>query len=107
MAFTFPDCFQAHRGFAPHYDSHDTLIMQVEGVKQWHVCTKKVPGDPAKREKMEHIFKHENRGNLGCEVILLKPGDVLCGIFFFSFQASLLAFKSSFGSMLRLFDDVT
>jgi hypothetical protein len=57
------------------------LIVQAEGEKQWHVCKKMVPGSPERdvkgRANLDHMFLHEERDSLECELIVLAPGDVL------------------------------
>lgn len=91
------------RGFDPHYDSHDTFILQAEGHKHWHVCRRDSPdyvainaekkdrrkagrSKSAAERRYTNFFSHEElhaaaeletKSKFGCTLVHLKPGDVL------------------------------
>lgn len=62
-----PRCGQ---GFAPHVDTHDVFILQLHGVKHWHVGTpsKDLPLPGADRRPVELVDYSD---------FTLNPGDVL------------------------------
>lgn len=61
------------QGFRVHYDTHDVLVLQVEGEKRWRIF----PGQPFPRPTRRTPWP----GNLAPEgeptVVTLKPGDTL------------------------------
>jgi ribosomal protein L16 Arg81 hydroxylase len=61
------------QGFAPHYDSHDTLILQVRGTKRWRIYGSafELPLDDQTFDKKTHRVGDVQRE------IDMKPGDVL------------------------------
>lgn len=61
---------QQGQGFAPHVDTHDVFILQLHGVKHWHVGTpsKNLPLAGAEKESFEFVNYSE---------FTLNPGDVL------------------------------
>ncbi|TAM60386.1 hypothetical protein EPN52_05290 [bacterium] len=61
------------QGFAAHYDTHDTVILQVEGAKHWRVY-----GAPVEVPLLAQ--KHDKKKHLAGEVeidVVLRPGDLL------------------------------
>lgn len=60
-------------GFAPHHDTHDVLILQVEGTKRWTVREPLVEA-PLERHRSDHAAA-------GAQAVLLddelRPGDCL------------------------------
>ncbi|MGA9674250.1 MAG: cupin domain-containing protein [Mycobacterium sp.] len=60
------------RGFVPHYDEHDVLILQVQGSKTWHVYDVDVP--PHEMEGREAV---DAAGLPSPIELLLEVGDVL------------------------------
>lgn len=61
-----------NQGFNPHYDSHDVLVLQVSGAKEWRVY-----GTPVELPLTDQGF--ERGGDVGAETMrfLLEPGDTL------------------------------
>lgn len=61
------------QGFALHYDTHDTVIMQMQGTKHWRVydATFEMPLDEQRYDKKKHRV-----GELLMEMEL-QPGDLL------------------------------
>ncbi len=60
------------RGFVPHYDEHDVLILQVQGSKTWHLYDVDVP--PHEMERREAV----DAAGLPSPIELrLEAGDVL------------------------------
>jgi ribosomal protein L16 Arg81 hydroxylase len=61
-----------NQGFNPHYDSHDVLVLQVQGTKEWRVY-----GTPIELPLNDQGF--ERGMDVGEEVMrfLLEPGDTL------------------------------
>ncbi|MFF2012365.1 cupin domain-containing protein [Streptomyces sp. NPDC058195] len=61
---------QRGQGFAPHVDTHDVFILQLHGVKHWHVGkpSKGLPLAGAERESFEFLDYSE---------FTLNPGDAL------------------------------
>ncbi|MEM7432640.1 MAG: cupin domain-containing protein [Pseudomonadota bacterium] len=62
------------QGFNPHYDTHDVLVLQIEGEKLWHIygedskcpLNEMIDGDPFRRKDLSPSV-----------VIKLVPGDLL------------------------------
>ncbi len=61
-----------NQGFNPHYDSHDVLVLQVQGTKEWRVY-----GTPIELPLQDQGF--ERGMDVGEEVMrfMLEPGDTL------------------------------
>ena len=61
------------QGFAAHYDTHDTVILQIEGSKHWRVygTPLELPLETQTFDKKKHVG-----GDAEME-ILLQPGDLL------------------------------
>lgn len=62
-----------NQGFAAHYDTHDTWIVQIEGCKHWRVYT--APFDLPLDEQL-----HDKRTQLPGDVLMeidMRPGDLL------------------------------
>ena len=66
------------QGFAPHYDTHDVFVLQIEGRKQWRVH------EPVRREPMPHEpweqiadAVAERAGQPPTLDVILEPGDCL------------------------------
>lgn len=61
-----------NQGFNPHYDSHDVLVLQVQGTKEWRVY-----GTPIELPLADQGF--ERGMDVGEEVMrfMLEPGDTL------------------------------
>ncbi|MEJ6393398.1 cupin domain-containing protein [Gymnodinialimonas sp. 2305UL16-5] len=59
-----------HQGFNPHYDSHDVLVLQVAGSKEWRLF-----GTPIELPLADQAF--ERGGEFGVETarFTLHPGD--------------------------------
>jgi lysine-specific demethylase/histidyl-hydroxylase NO66 len=60
------------RGFVPHYDEHDVLILQIQGSKTWYLYDVDVP--PHEMERREAIDTATLPSPTG---VLLEAGDVL------------------------------
>jgi bifunctional lysine-specific demethylase and histidyl-hydroxylase NO66 len=60
------------RGFVPHYDEHDVLILQVQGSKTWHLYDVDIP--PHEMERREAVDAAALPSPTG---LLLETGDVL------------------------------
>jgi ribosomal protein L16 Arg81 hydroxylase len=60
-----------HDGFAPHHDSIDVYVVQVDGTKAWRVWD-----TPARRRGDDASYTAEELGEPALEVTL-EPGDVL------------------------------
>ena len=63
------------KGFAPHYDDHDVLILQTTGTKRWRLYHSPIELPSAKQPHAKRKDKHE-LGDPSFEVEL-KPGDLL------------------------------
>ena len=66
------------RGYQPHYDGHDILVLHLEGEKTWTVCNDIHSVDMHQRKLNggKGIFKMgDDFGE--CTEIIFKPGDVL------------------------------
>lgn len=65
---------RGNQGFSVHYDTHDTLIVQIEGTKHWRVYapTSDLPLDHQRYDRKVH--KPESEPLLDIE---LRPGDLL------------------------------
>jgi len=63
----------AARGFRPHYDTHDVLVLQLEGAKRWRIW----PGERVERptRRMPWPGGLEPQGE--AETVELAPGDAL------------------------------
>ena len=59
------------QGFAVHYDTHDTCILQIEGTKEWRLY-----GTPLELPLDSQLWKKEPLGE-PVRTILLEPGDFL------------------------------
>lgn len=75
-------------GYLPHFDTHDTMIMQTEGRKIWWVCNRHDIDREKIRKFREEKDKDRNRtppwqfkmGSIetgDCSRVVLVPGDVL------------------------------
>ena len=60
------------RGFVPHYDEHDVLILQVQGCKTWHLYDADIP--PHEMERREAV---DTAALPLSTELLLEVGDVL------------------------------
>ena len=63
---------KGNQGFNPHYDSHDVLVLQVAGSKEWRIY-----GTPVELPLTDQAF--ERGMDVGEEVdrFILEPGDTL------------------------------
>lgn len=61
------------KGFSRHYDTHDVLILQVNGTKTWQVYDNPLP---LPHEEQTYVPSWGERARLIAEVTL-RPGDVL------------------------------
>src|ERR1700693_166068 len=61
------------QGFAPHYDTHDAVILQIEGSKHWRVYGTpfELPLQSQQFDKKKHAVREPERE------ICLQPGDLL------------------------------
>jgi ribosomal protein L16 Arg81 hydroxylase len=62
-----------NQGFPPHYDSHDVIVMQISGLKAWHLYETRVE-TPYRGEGFQ-VATHQP-GDVTHE-FTLKPGDCL------------------------------
>lgn len=63
------------RGFAPHFDDHDVLVLQVRGSKTWHVHLSSPLVPPERFKEKERAVDISALGEP--ERIELKQGDIL------------------------------
>lgn len=61
------------QGFRPHFDTHDVLVMQVSGEKQWRVWD----GTPFPVPTRRTPWSNQNEGQGEPHVIMMRPGDTL------------------------------
>jgi len=61
------------QGFRVHYDTHDVLVLQVEGEKRWRIF----PGQPVPRPTRRTPWPGNIEPEGEPEVITLRPGDTL------------------------------
>lgn len=60
-------------GFAPHYDPHDVLVLQIQGSKTWHVSD----GDAVPPHEIQRRRGVGTDGLTSSTDVCLQPGDVL------------------------------
>lgn len=63
---------QQQKGFNCHYDTHEVLILQIDGIKEWLIFSETIPYPIAEMRSSDHL-PHDTP-YLHC---ILKPGDVL------------------------------
>jgi len=63
------------RGFSPHFDDHDVLVLQVRGTKTWHLHTSSPIVPPERFRQKERAVDRTTLGEP--DRILLSPGDIL------------------------------
>ncbi len=61
------------QGFSCHYDTHEVIVLQVEGTKQWSIYSDTLKY-PLKDQKSAKLTPPEGEPLLSC---ILHPGDVL------------------------------
>jgi hypothetical protein len=61
------------QGFRVHYDTHDVLVLQVEGEKRWRIF----PGQPVPRPTRRTPWPGNIEPEGEPEVVTLRPGDTL------------------------------
>jgi hypothetical protein len=69
------------QGFQFHTDSHDTLILQIEGNKDWEICDVHHRAKPLSKQEWWFLYLSAYPDNdpliQNCTVITLQEGDVL------------------------------
>ena len=68
------------RGFAPHHDTHDVFVLQVDGTKHWHVYTPVLPLPLPSQPSSDLVGADGRLLPEGTEPVLsvvLGPGDAL------------------------------
>lgn len=63
------------QGFAPHFDDHDVLVLQVRGVKTWHVHLSSPLVPPERFRQRDRAVDPAALGEP--ERIEMRPGDIL------------------------------
>jgi bifunctional lysine-specific demethylase and histidyl-hydroxylase MINA len=63
----------AARGFMPHYDDHEVLVLQLEGRKRWRVFPQVTP------QPITRLATNVEEGHFGAPIseIWMEPGDIL------------------------------
>jgi hypothetical protein len=63
------------QGFKIHYDTHDVLVLQVEGEKRWHLWAGQPVPHPTRRTPWQSTAAAPPRGK--AKTLVMKPGDAL------------------------------